>query len=495
MRSTSDELIHTTLELMPDAAVVIDEHGTITHVNDSLSMLFGYGGQEVLGQKIEVLIPERLRSAHRGHREHFTDDPHQRAMGAGLALFGLRRDGTEFPVDVSLAPLVLSSSRSVVAAIRDVSDRVEAEGELRRLLREGERNARWQEITAEIRLRILDEDDLDAVLTLSCEHLAELTGARGVAVALGRQPTIRAATGVARTLGAMCDPAELPAFDGTGPVLRRQGDLDPRLADRIGDLDILVVPIGTATDHPGGLLCLVGDEPDEATVTMAVSFAEQVALAIELDRAKAERDTLLIGDERGRIARDLHDLVIQRLFASGLSLQSIVPLVSDERAAGRLAEVVDELDATIGEIRTTIFTLAPPPHTSSGLRARVLELVDGSTRLLGFEATTRFRGPVDSVVDDDAAHHILAVVREGLANIARHAKASTARIEVTATPAQIEVSIIDNGVGTSAAHRESGLANLRQRAEVAGGSMTIEATQPSGTTLRWKLPLGGSSST
>lgn len=615
MRSTSEELIDTTLSLMPDAAVVVGQDGVITHVNESLSDLFGYEVDGVVGQEIEVLVPERLRSVHRGHRNGFIDDPRPRAMGAGLRLFGRRRDGTEFPVDISLAPLVVGDERAVVASIRDVSDRIEAEAasaqlaaivegsadaifalgvdgfieswnpgarrtlgyepdevigrhvsalfaggvsiefedqlgaamqgtigpardmvllarngvqiavavvvsplqsegaattgfsvvarditerkrseaELRRLLREGERNARWQEITAEIRLHILDEADLDDVLGLACERLTELLDAKGVAVVIGEQKAVRAVSGLADALVGSVDPSVLPVLDGDLPEVRRASTLHPQLAERVGGLDVLVVPIGAPGDRVGRLLCFVDDDPDAAVVTMAMSFAEQVALAIELDHARSERDLLLIGDERGRIARDLHDLVIQRLFASGLSLQSIVPLVRDERAAARLAEVVDELDATIREIRTTIFTLAPPAHTSSGLRARVLELVDESSRLLGFEATTRFRGPVDAMVGSDEAHHVLAVVREGLANVARHAQAHAARVEVAATPDRVEVSVIDDGVGIPDSLRASGLRNLRHRAETLGGSLAFEAAQPSGTILRWQIPLGSGS--
>lgn len=611
MRSTSEELIDTTLSLMPDAAVVVDPDGIITHVNESLSDLFGYEADGVVGEQIEVLVPERLRSVHRGHRNGFIDDPRPRAMGAGLRLFGRRRDGTEFPVDISLAPLIVGDEHSVVASIRDVSDRIEAqaasaqlaaivegsadaifalgvdafieswnpgaqrtlgyapdevvghhvsalfaggvsidfedqlgaamqgtigasrdlvmlsrngaeipvavvvsplqsegaattgfavvarditerkrsESELRRLLREGERNARWQEITAEIRLHILDGADLDEVLELACQRLIELLDAKGVAVVVGEQKQVRAVAGLASDLLGGVDPTALPTLDGDLPEVRRPATLHPQLAGLVGGLDVLVVPIGAAGDRVGRLLCFVDDDPDTAVVTMAMSFAEQVALAIELDHAKSERDLLLIGDERGRIARDLHDLVIQRLFASGLSLQSIVPLVRDERAAARLAEVVDELDATIREIRTTIFTLAPPAHTSSGVRARVLELVDESSRLLGFEATTRFRGPVDAMVGNDEAHHVLAVVREGLANVARHAQARSARVEIAATTDRVEVSVIDDGVGLPESHRTSGLRNLRQRAESLGGSMAFEAAQPSGTILRWSIPL------
>jgi two-component system sensor histidine kinase DevS len=350
MRSTSVELVDTMLALMPDAAVVVDATGAIVHSNEALAQLFGYELGALVGQQIEVLIPERLRAAHRGHREAFATSPHPRAMGAGLTLSGRRRDGSEFPVDISLAPLAIADEVATVASIRDVTDRKQSETELRRLL------------------------------------------------------------------------------------------------------------------------------------------DEQVALALQLQQAREERDELLLGDERGRIARDLHDVVIQRLFASGLSIQSVLPLVRDERASQRLAEVVDELDTTIRQIRTTIFTLAPPSRSSSGLRTQVLELIDESGRSLGFEATAHFSGPLDTATGDAECAHVLAVIREALANIARHAHARSARIEVSASDS-LQVVVTDDGVGTEVDRRESGLRNLRQRAEELGGSLVLTAGDPSGTVLTWQIPL------
>lgn len=608
--STSAELIDTLLALMPDAAVVVGPSGQITHVNDALSGLFGYDPDELLGQRIEVLVPERLRSAHRHHRSGFAEDPRPRSMGAGLRLSGRRRDGSELPVDISLAPLSMDDGLSTVASIRDVSDRAEAEAtraqlaaivegsadaifalgldgvirswnpgarrtlgyeaekiigthvsclfvdgqsedaeeqlgaaidgatieardtvlvtgggvslpvamvvsplrtdgqdvtgfsvvarditerkrsevELRRLLAEGVRNARWQEITAEIRLRILDDASIDDVLGLAAERLDELIAAKGVLAVVGEPPRLVAASQLASATFDAIDPASLPVPEEESPELRRAETLDPGVAELVGQQDILVVPIGAADERVGCLLCVIDDAPPRAVIDMAMSFAEQMALAITLDRTRQERDGLLIGDERGRIARDLHDVVIQRLFASGLSVQSVIPMVRDERAVARLSEIVDELDTTIRDIRTTIFTLAPPSRSSSGLRAQVLELIDESVRSLGFEATTRFRGSVDTATAANEAAYALAVIREALANIARHADATTAQIEVSATD-YLEVVVIDDGIGIPAERRESGLRNLRARAEELGGSLQIERGQPSGTVLVWRIPL------
>jgi PAS domain S-box-containing protein len=610
MRSTSSELIDTMLALMPDAAVVVDAGGVITHHNDWLSRLFGYRADDLIGARIEVLIPERLRSVHRTHRGSFARDPRPRAMGAGLSLSGRRADGSEFPVDISLAPLALSGELATVASIRDVSDRAEtdavrsqlaaivegsadaifalgldgtimswnpgaqrtlgldradalgrhvsvlfvggesvdfedqmgaalggttieardtvmctgdgtilpvavvvsplrstghevtgfsvvarditertrAEIELRRLLAEGARNARWQQTTAEIRLQILDGASIDDVLRLSTERLTELIDAKGVLAIVGEPRRVVASSML--TAGSFDDlgSEHLPDAEGDLPELRRARSVDPVLVDLVGAHDLLLVPIGAGEDRVGSLLCVVDDEPPPWEVEVAISFAEQMALAIRLDRTREERDAFLIGDERGRIARDLHDVVIQRLFASGLSVQSVMPLVRDDRAAARLAEIVDELDTTIREIRTTIFTLAPPARSNSGLRAQVLDLVDESSRSLGFAATTHFSGPIDTVAGPTELATVLAVIREALANIARHAHACSARVEVTAGNG-LEVTVTDDGVGIGELRRESGVRNLRQRAEELGGSLTLAPGSPSGTVLTWRIPL------
>ena len=171
------------------------------------------------------------------------------------------------------------------------------------------------------------------------------------------------------------------------------------------------------------------------------------------------------GQDAATISSSVSELRALRLARSSLSneLGEIAPYHDRIRAT-----VVDELDTTIREIRTTIFTLAPPAPVSSGLRAQVLELVASSARSLGFEPAIRFRGPVDSATGDVEAAHVVAVVREALTNVARHADARSARVEVAVEGGDLQVSIVDDGVGIPAGSRQSGLANLRHRAEDPG---------------------------
>ena len=227
--------------------------------------------------------------------------------------------------------------------------------------------------------------------------------------------------------------------------------------------------------------------PEE--VEMAAGFANQAALAIELAEARAEQQRAVMLDERERIAADLHDHVIQRLFAAGLSLQRTAGSLGGGEATERILATVDDLDATIRQIRTSIFQLQQLPQTRApGLRARLLDVATDLTPVLGFEPAVRFSGVIDAVADD-VGEDVLAVVRESLSNVARHAHAAAAEVDVAATADRLTVDVRDDGVGLGPTDRRSGLDNLRRRAEHRGGTCTVGPREPAGTWLSWSVPL------
>jgi signal transduction histidine kinase len=224
-------------------------------------------------------------------------------------------------------------------------------------------------------------------------------------------------------------------------------------------------------------------------VEMAAGFANQAALAIELAEARVEQQRAVMLDERERIAADLHDHVIQRLFAAGLSLQSTAGTLGAGEAADRILATVDDLDATIRQIRTSIFQLQQLPQTRApGLRARLLDVATDLTAVLGFEPAFLFSGVLDAV-PDDVGEDVLAVVRESLSNVARHAHAAAVEVDVVATADRLTVDVRDDGVGLGPTDRRSGLDNLRRRAERRGGSCTVGPREPAGTWLSWSVPL------
>lgn len=221
---------------------------------------------------------------------------------------------------------------------------------------------------------------------------------------------------------------------------------------------------------------------------MASGFAAQAAVAIELTEARVERQRAAMLDDRERIAADLHDHVIQKLFAAGLSLQTIAARVGPGNAQDRITNVIDELDDTIGQIRTTIFALQRNQASdASTTRARLLDVITQSRQSLGFEPALRFSGLLDNlrgeVVDD-----LVAVLREALSNIARHAQAGSAEVLVTNAGNRLTLTVCDTGIGFTDSGHSSGLTNLRHRAQRHQGTLNITRNSAGGTILTWEIP-------
>lgn len=220
---------------------------------------------------------------------------------------------------------------------------------------------------------------------------------------------------------------------------------------------------------------------------MLASFGDQAGLALDRARALADREQLAIVSDRDRIARDLHDLVIQRLFATGLQLQGVRGQVVSPVVAERIDSTVADLDATIRDIRSTIFALQQRVPTS--LRAQVSSLVLEYEGVLGFSPAVRTAGPVDTAVPDDIADHLMAALREALSNAARHAGADGVTVDVSCDARQVTLAVTDDGVGIRPGGRESGLRNLRTRAADLNGDLEVSPAVPRGTTLRLTVPL------
>jgi signal transduction histidine kinase len=210
---------------------------------------------------------------------------------------------------------------------------------------------------------------------------------------------------------------------------------------------------------------------------------------IKVREAEAQQLALEMSNERDRIARDLHDLVIQRVFGVGMRLSSLLPAVPDITAE-RLRDVVAELDSVISDIRTTIFDLQAGHSLGAGLRSGVLQLAADAGERLRFQPRVHFEGPVDTLVDQDAGEQLLAVLRESLSNVIRHARASS--VDVTlAAGSELVLVVSDNGVGPGSSGRSGfGLRNMDARAVSLGGSFEVRANEPSGTLVEWRVPLG-----
>jgi signal transduction histidine kinase len=237
----------------------------------------------------------------------------------------------------------------------------------------------------------------------------------------------------------------------------------------------------------------VFSDVDEELVT---GLAAAAGVAIDNARLHARVQELALVDDRARIARDLHDTVIQRLFATGLSLQGAAALIRNDpvTAGARVEAAVDDLDTTVKQIRSAIFALEPRSPASavtSGIRSRVLGLVSEVAPLLEAEPTVVFEGPVDTATPDHLAGDLLATLREALSNVARHAHADRVEVRVNVTDGQVTLCVADNGVGPPApeAPRGRGLDNMASRARRLGGSFDLVSAQPRGTSLTWRVPV------
>jgi signal transduction histidine kinase len=229
-------------------------------------------------------------------------------------------------------------------------------------------------------------------------------------------------------------------------------------------------------------------EDDEG---LAVALAGAAAIAIENARLHERLTDLALVEDRERIAADLHDTVIQRLFATGLALESTVRLAPPE-LADRIETAVGDLDETIRQIRSAIFSLQAPRTPGRRLRDEILSLATESAASIGFEPHLRLEGPVDSAVERDVGDHLLAVLREALSNVVRHAGAARVDIAVVVgSNGSVRATVVDDGVGPGTGERAGGqgLANIARRAEALGGSVEIGAgTEGRGTSVAWAVP-------
>ena len=236
-----------------------------------------------------------------------------------------------------------------------------------------------------------------------------------------------------------------------------------------------------------------GDAFTDVDEELAIGLAAAAGIAVENARLHARVADFATLEDRERIARDLHDTVIQRLFAIGLSLQATLRLVTDPAVTNRLTTAIDDLDATVRDVRASIFELHTARLPGRSVRQELVQLCGESARALGFDPVLRFDGPIDAALGESMATEMMAVVREGLSNVAKHARATTAQVLAEVRDGRLSVRILDNGVGIGASVSQPGggrgMQNLAARAARLGGTFTIANRPSSGTELHWNVPL------
>ncbi|GAA3039298.1 two-component system sensor histidine kinase [Streptomyces glomeratus] len=290
------------------------------------------------------------------------------------------------------------------------------------------------------------------------------------------------------------------ALSTTEPVVSADIQKDARIV-RDSDLwaglgPVLGVPLVASGKSLGVLLLgrTAGRTPfTDTDAGPLLGFAGQAALALELAERRRDAEQIALLQDRDRIARDLHDLAIQRLFAAGMTLQSTQRFVDHPEAAERLSRTVDDLDETIKIIRSTIFGLrthGSRAEEQTGLRARMSATVAASAASLGFTPALRIEGLVDTDVPDDVADQVIAVLGEALSNAARHSGAGHVDVHLRLAAGALTLTVADDGCGVPQGARRSGLRNLEERAVALGGSLTVgERREGGGTRLVWHVPV------
>ncbi|MFC7245245.1 GAF domain-containing protein [Catellatospora aurea] len=362
-----------------------------------------------------------------------------------------------------------------------------------RLYAVAQRRQRWLAATAEI-INSLGEDTTTAeALALVARRAREVAEAELVAVLLHEEDNatltvaiVDAAEPVPGLAGAVLPVAQT----GFAPVLSNQQVVSLEQLGKAAPWPVAVPDIrGIAAPFATGqgvlLVAYTGAARAEDELLLT-AFAGQAGLALLRAQAREDREQLLVLSDRERIARDLHDVVIQRLFATGLQLQTVASMVSARpELAKRIESAVDDLDSTIRDIRGAIFELRSPAGQS--LRAELRTLVDGAAASLGFRPDLVLDGPVDSAVPDQMHADLLAVIREALSNVVRHAHAGRVLVAVAVDGGRLTATVTDNGSG--GATPRGGLRNLAERAALHGGTLTVEPGDPAGTVLRWNVPI------
>ena len=380
-----------------------------------------------------------------------------------------------------------------------------------RLYETARRQQRWMQANAEVATALLSGADPDEVLAAVTRQVRELSGADLVALALPEQDGRRLFIGFADGDGAEAARGlVLPAEQSlSGRVLGSGEPLtvddfagDERTAeaarDAMGHIGPAVLfPLGIAGDVRGVLTVgrRRGGLPfPEATAEVVGSFAVQAGIALELADRRRDAERLSLYEDRDRIARDLHDLVIQRLYATGMSLEGTVPMITRPETATRVKRAVDAMDETIKDIRMTIFALqARGEDELPNLREAIVGVVEEMTPVAGFAPSLRLGARLNDQVAVEVAEDMLTALREALSNAARHAHASRIDVSVDVDAAGfLVVRVSDDGVGIPAQGRRSGLRNLKLRAEKLGGELQLGPGHADGrgTGLTWRVPSG-----
>lgn len=487
------------VEALPDGLVIVDVDGRIRFVNRQVEALFGYKPEALISEPIEILIPAAIHELHEKYRSRYVEVPTVRTMGSGLELVARHHDGHEVPVEISLSPIrTADGSLLVLAAIRDVTDQAHAR-------HDRERHTKLWETMAAFTTELLAATTNNPFHVVA-KHAQLLLHGDGASVFALDGDTGFKTEGVAGVSPKTGD-AHHPELDRLlrkviiekNAVVLDLGDFGP---DSGAVLNPPSAPFGSmvcariTSDDADQVITVIRrydapafDDDDEWDLSR---FASQVNLSLELAKRRSNERRIAVVEDRERIARDLHDRVIGRLFSTGLGLHTIAASSTDQAMVSRAERAIDDIDRSIADLRHAIFGLS---HTDTdtvdiaAVELLVARTMEEKHDHLGFAprlVTLRRDARIPLAITDE----LVSTLSESLVNVARHANATAVDVNLDATPHALTLSVLDNGRGMAHDHVPgNGLTNITTRAVALQGHCRVEPGPTGGTLVTWTVPL------
>lgn len=477
---------HNIFETLPDAMVLTDAEGLMVLVNQQAEVMFGYSRDELIGQPVELLIPERYKQPHQRHREHFVAHPRTRPMGLGLNLFGRRKDGREFPVEISLSYFYEGERLWVSAAVRDVSERKALEEAVR---------------VNDRRMKLALDQSLTTVFNQDCQL-------RYTWVYNPPAP-LDASWFIGKTDAEIFSPQEAALLNELKTrVLRERCTAHQEVTIAIGQtarsFDVYLSPHTDSFGELQGIIGVATDITEQKQTEQALARLNQELeklvheRTLELARANAELSmsaqertrlyqALLKSQERerARISRDLHDVVGQALTAIQLFLDEAIRRPDPQK----LLELKGFVAETLKEVRKLSHALRPSLLDEVGLEAALKQYAREVSERSPVEVSVVAHLPYALSEDQEIA--LYRITQEALTNVVRHAQASRASVVLTGMERSVQLVIEDDGIGferSKVGDEHLGLLSIRERAELIGGSCHIESSPGKGTSVHVRIP-------
>jgi PAS domain S-box-containing protein len=459
------------LEAAPDGIAAVDERGRILVVNEQMWILFGYETNELIGKSVEVLVPQRLREIHHGHRERYRASPTRRSMGVGLDLVGRRKDGTEVPVEISLSPLIAGRRTFTVAIARDISERLRLQDQ-ERALREAIAAGRDWPVLASVLLEAAPVGCLvvndQAEILMANAQTEKLFGFSrreliGEKVDILVPPRLRD-THIAGREAYLCQPTVRQTINGVNLLAQRKDGWEFPVEVSLSPLE---------TDHGFFVVTLVRDLTEQNQLQ-----AEQEALRTFFDTEQ----------ERHRIGMDLHDGVMQDIYAAMLGLGMAYEDIDTEpgQAKQSVSHAIDQLHYVIRDIRSYIFDLRPR-RFAGDIRVALVDLAQE------FQENTQIKTEVRIAPESPEIEHQIGlafyvIAHEALSNTRKNAQASNVFITLMTDFDGVHLEIRDDGRGfdpsTELSEKHRGLRNMASRASTIGADLRIDSAPGQGTAVR-----------